>query len=261
MRASIIPWLGGKSALAPKLLSMIPPHDGYIEAFGGAGHLLFAKEPAKWEVLNDIDSDLINFWLVVKHQKQRLIDSFEYTLVSRSLFNAYKTKYKKNEYDNEIQQAHIFYYLTRACFGARMNGPTFGTGKCRNKLKMENIDRDINRAYERLKKVTIECKDYADIVKTYDSARSFFFFDPPYRKKAKYKTDRFSDDDYMRLAKVCKSIKGKFLLTINDDEFIRGLFDGFHIVEHDVKYKVERVTSNVTGAELIITNYDTGDTA
>lgn len=63
---SPISWVGGKSRMIKKLLPMLPDHSGYVEVFGGAGWLLFGKEPSKWEVLNDYDSNLMNFWLVVK---------------------------------------------------------------------------------------------------------------------------------------------------------------------------------------------------
>lgn len=44
---------------------MFPKHKGYVEAFGGSGYMLFAKEPSKWEVLNDFDGKLMNFWSVI----------------------------------------------------------------------------------------------------------------------------------------------------------------------------------------------------
>ena len=39
-------WYGGKEALASTLVSLLPRHKTYVEAFGGSGALLFAKEPS-----------------------------------------------------------------------------------------------------------------------------------------------------------------------------------------------------------------------
>ena len=47
--------------LAPKILPFIPPHHCYVEAFGGGGAVMLAKEPSKVEVYNDIDTDLVDF--------------------------------------------------------------------------------------------------------------------------------------------------------------------------------------------------------
>ena len=44
---SFIPWVGGKSLLAKKIVSMFPDNfDRYIEVFGGGGSVLFAKDKA-----------------------------------------------------------------------------------------------------------------------------------------------------------------------------------------------------------------------
>ena len=42
---SFIPWIGGKSLLAKKIVSMFPDDfDRYIEVFRGGGSVLFAKD-------------------------------------------------------------------------------------------------------------------------------------------------------------------------------------------------------------------------
>jgi len=50
---------GGKYPLLKQLLPLIPHHRVYVEAFGGAAHLLFHKFPAQVEVLNDVDRNII----------------------------------------------------------------------------------------------------------------------------------------------------------------------------------------------------------
>ncbi len=253
---SPIGWMGGKSRLVKTLLPRLPDHKGYIEVFGGAGHLLFGKEPARWEVLNDLDGNLMNFWAVVKSAPDQLIRSFDYTLVSRRTFDEYKKVYALGEYDDCIQRAHVFYYLVRASFASRMRGPTFGTGCDRNNLKIENIEKDIMQAYERLKTVVIENVSFERVLKTYDSPESLFFLDPPYHGTAQYRSGRFRDEQYEALASMCRSLKGKFLMTINEDDYIRGLFSGFDIREHSVQYSISRSSGGRHKyGELIISNY------
>ena len=61
---SFIPWVGGKSLLAKKIVSMFPDSFGrYIEVFGGGGSVLFAKDKhASFEVYNDINGQLVNLF-------------------------------------------------------------------------------------------------------------------------------------------------------------------------------------------------------
>lgn len=258
---SPIKWVGGKSKLINKLIPLIPKHKCYVEVFGGAGWLLFGKEQSSVEILNDYDNWLMNFWSVVQNAHEQLIDSFKYTLVSRELFNNYKNKYKNNNIEDAIEKAHIFYYLVNAGFASDMKNPIFGT-KCqrRNGLRIDEIDTSINNAYKRLQKVTIENKSFEDIFKIYDNENTFFYLDSPYRNTKQYAVGKFTDEQYELLAECCKKAKGKWLYTINDDGYIKELFNEFNIINHEVYYSVCKTQNGRQDFnELIITNYDIQD--
>ncbi|MGE4517324.1 MAG: DNA adenine methylase, partial [Arcobacteraceae bacterium] len=42
-------WVGGKSKLAKDIVALIPEHKMYVEVFGGALSVLYAKEKSKIE--------------------------------------------------------------------------------------------------------------------------------------------------------------------------------------------------------------------
>ena len=209
-------------------------------------------------MINDLDGDLINFWRIVRDHHEELIQSFDYTLCSREVFNEYRARFETSTYDNDIQRAHIFYYLNKSTFGGRMNTTlAFGVnkGKDRQHLRMENVESIIRQCYERIKNVVIEHLSYQDILQRYDHATSFFFLDPPYRTGKQYRPGSFSDEDYQFFADQCRNLKGKFLLTINDDPFIRDLFKEFNFIEREVNYTLN-ISVQKKSKELIITNYD-----
>lgn len=258
MAKSPIKWVGGKNRLVKTLLPLFPEHRCYVEAFGGAGWMLFGKQPSKVEILNDFDSWLMNFWSVVKNAKDQLISSMEYTLVSRELFEEYKQRYKQNEAKDSIEKAKILFYLVNAGFASDLKNPSFGTkSQSRNGLRPEQIEQSINEAYKRLQKVTIENNSFEDIFRIYDKQDTFFFLDSPYRNKKQYAVGKFTDAQYEMLAECCKNAKGKWLYTINDDEFIRDLFKDFNIIDQEVYYSIcKKDTGRKSFKELIITNYD-----
>lgn len=258
---SPIKWVGGKSKSAKKIISLFPDHEGYVEVFGGAGWVLFAKDISKWEVLNDLDNNLSNFWDVIKEHKEEFIDSFNFEVISRTIFNKYKAIYKKHSYKNNIEKAHILYYLLKAGIGASLpdgGGCGFGSAKEKSRLRLDKIPKDIEKAHSRLLNVTIECKDFRKIINFYDSSSTFFYLDPPYHaiKPRPYPVGKFTDKDYKDLFVLCKNVKGKFLLTINDDSFTNSLFSEFNIKNISVLYNISK---NNAGRkkypELIITNY------
>jgi len=220
--------------------------------------MLFGKEPSTVEILNDFDGELMNFWSIVKNAPDQLIESFEYELVSRETFNTYKQKFLNKEYEDCIERAKIFYYLVNAGFASAMDRPRFGT-KCqsRNGLRLEDIDKTIPLAHKRLQKVTIENKSFENIFKIYDSENTFYYLDPPYRGTYGYRIGKFTDEQYSLLSTCCKKSKGKWLLTINEDEYIRNLFNDFNIMTHEVFYSISKQEdARKDYKELIITNYD-----
>lgn len=92
---------------------------------------------------------------------------------------------------------------------------------------------------------------------------SFFYCDPPYHATESYYKNvgegGFTEKDHIRLRDALLRIDGKFLLSYNDDEFIRELYDapGIHIFEttriNNIK---QRYDPNSQFSELIIGNYD-----
>ena len=64
--------LGNKSKLAVKIQQYFPKHKLYIEPFFGAGGMFFHKPKAKYNILNDLDSDVFNLFQVVTLRKNEL---------------------------------------------------------------------------------------------------------------------------------------------------------------------------------------------
>ena len=63
--------LGNKTSIAKDIIKHFPPHDLYIEPFFGAGGIFFNKTPAKYNILNDNDQILFNFYQHIIHKDKR----------------------------------------------------------------------------------------------------------------------------------------------------------------------------------------------
>ena len=87
-------WVGGKSQLSKDIVALIPnEHSTYIEVFGGGLSVFYAKEKSKLEVINDINSELINLHKAIRNNPQSLSFFLNKLLISRELFA--DIKYKK----------------------------------------------------------------------------------------------------------------------------------------------------------------------
>ena len=79
---------GGKFRLAPWVIKHFPPHQCYVEPFGGAASVLLLKPRAYAEVYNDLDADIVNFFAVLRDPaaRARLVDACRLTPYARQEF-------------------------------------------------------------------------------------------------------------------------------------------------------------------------------
>lgn len=88
---SFMSWIGGKKALRDEIVARFPPKfERYIEVFGGAGWVLFHKQPSDMEVLNDLNGSLVNLYRCVREQPEKLKEELRYLLNSRLDFKYMK---------------------------------------------------------------------------------------------------------------------------------------------------------------------------
>ncbi len=251
----VIPYFGGKSRLAKTIINKIPEHTCYVEVFAGGASVFFAKDPSQTEVLNDLDKDLVTLYRVIKHHPEELYRQYKFSLVSRSEFD--REQQVNPDTLTDVQRAARYLFLQKCAFGGHITGQTFGvstTGKPRfNLLTLEST---IEKAWQRLIHVQIECKDFRDLIIRYDRPHSFFFLDPPYWKISGYKHD-FREPDFVELSAILHNISGKFLMTINDTKEVRAIFKDFFIQETTLKYSMSTTAQSRAKqrTELLISNY------
>ena len=58
-----------------------------------------------------------------------------------------------------------------------------------------------------------------------------------------------------RLAMALRNIKGRFLLTVNDCDQTRTIFEGFSFLDLQIKYSLAKHSSGKVSGELLIANY------
>ena len=112
----------------------------------------------------------------------------------------------------------------------------------------------------RLAKVTIEHLDACACIERYDRPETLFYVDPPYYHLTQGYAAKFSDADFTRLRDCLAKIKGRFLLSLNDDPTIRQLFRAFRLEGVSLTYssgnaRSGRSTRSKIRRELLIRNY------
>lgn len=242
---------GGKWPIRHTVVSCFPKHSTYVDVFGGAASILITKEQSDGEVFNDKNREIVNFFRVVKHRPAELAERARHWIHSRELFDNLRDAHPP---EDELERAFRFWVLLADSFGSR----------CKNYGMAKHGIHSVTRARthlslvaERLRDVHVECLDFANCIRLYDSPETFFYCDPPYRgtRGGDSSYNLLSDDEWRVLLSSLKEIKGKFLLSSNYDEFVVKLFKAYRVREIDVRVTLPRKKGAASRKEVLISNY------
>jgi DNA adenine methylase len=253
MATPIVPWMGGKRRLADLLIPRFPPHKCYVEVFAGGAALYFLRHPAEVEVINDINGELVNLYRVVKHHLEEFVRQFKWALSSREIFKWMQDAPPAGMTD--IQRAARFYYLQHHCFGAKVQGQTWGTATTAPPVNLLRIEESLSAAHLRLASTFVERLPWRECIERYDRPHSFFYLDPPYWQTEGYGVD-FAFQEYVDLAAAMRKLQGKAMLSINDHPQIREAFAGLHMESLDITYTIAGGAKPTDRKELVIWSWD-----
>lgn len=243
-----ITWPGGKTRLLKHILPHIGRHACYVEVFAGGLAVLLAKPRSRFEVLNDLNGDLVTFYRCVRFHADTLLTELEFVLNSRREFFDFADQPGLTD----IQRAARWFFRNRNCFrGANLStfgtSPEGGASSGSRSARMEAI-RQLNF---RLDRVTVENLDWQKCMELYDRKETFFFLDPPYTSCDAGMYSAWTIVDVQRLRSRIENIKGSWLLTLNDDPAIRRIFGDCHITAVERAKGITQAKSK-TYRELII---------
>ena len=178
-------WHGGKWILAPWVIENLPPHQVYVEPFGGAASVLVRKPRSYAEVYNDLDGDVVNMFRVLQDEEltAQLIDLLHVTPFARDEFElAYKPARSRVERARRLiirsfmgfgSNGHNALVKT----GFRANSNRGGTTPARD---WWNLPPNLDAIAERFRGVVVESRDAAEVMSAHDGLDTLHYVDPPY---------------------------------------------------------------------------------
>jgi DNA adenine methylase len=251
-------YIGGKNRLAKKIISILPEHTTYVEAFAGGAQVFFHKAPSAVEVLNDLDSEIVNFFRVCQHHYEEFLRHLHYCLISRKWYELFLST--NPHMLTDIQRASRYFYLQKNSFGGLILNQHYHYGVIqRPNYNSRRIPEVIRAAHERLQGVQIESLPYEQILKRYDRPTTLFYMDPPYWQRKLYRHN-FTEEDFIALETRLHDVKGQFVLSLDDHPKVRELFGGWHTLPIDLAYTAQRRVGK-RYRELLISNFAIKQTA
>jgi DNA adenine methylase len=228
-----IRYYGGKTYQAAWILDVIKRYEfkTYIEPFGGSGAILFAKEPSPVEVYNDLYSDLVTFYRVLRNPRmyRELVMFMENSPYSRELFDEAKNALS-NERLSTVERAGYFFITIRQSYsGLRTHWSSAGKcGKPKATPYRHAIDR-LPEVHERLRHVHIENKDAIECIKQYATPKSLIYCDPPYVFGTRVSPDaykhEYTDEQHKQLVEALLEVPGHKVLSGYESSIYQPLLD------------------------------------
>jgi DNA adenine methylase len=218
-------WHGGKHYLASTIIEHFPPHTHYVEPFFGGGAVLFAK-PIEFiegysEVVNDLDSELSNFWDVLRDTRK--FKRFERVVSATPFSKALWERSADERATSNVERAVNFFVRYRQSRqGLGSDFATMSRSRTRRGMNEQvsswlSAVEGLQDAHNRLSRVVIFSEDACSVIAREDSPSTFFYLDPPYLHDTRTATNCYSHEmseaDHTRLLELLGGLTGKFLLS------------------------------------------------
>jgi DNA adenine methylase len=222
-RRGPVVWYGGKGRMTAWLKTLVPVTPVYVEPYGGAAALLFAREPVAIEVYNDLDGRLVNLFRALQDpkRKRRLEQRLRCTFYARAEFELALATLADPDPD-EDDLAWAFFVGQNQSFGgiAADTGNwarTVAGGTSRPRSWWSRVA-ELDAWAQRLIGVQVERRNALEVIRAWDGPQTTFYVDPPYvhdtRRGAHdvYSVEA-SDDDHEALVNVLLRVKGACVLS------------------------------------------------
>ncbi|HEX9655181.1 MAG TPA: DNA adenine methylase [bacterium] len=259
-------WYGGKYSHLDWLLPLLPHAQHYCEPFGGSAAVLLNRETSNVETYNDMDGEVVNFFKVLRDQKEELLYAIGMTPFSRAEFQEAIQSNGNGDDLSDLERARRFFIRARQVRTGLAQ--TASNGRWANCLSTSRAGmagavsrwlgsvEGLEYIASRLLRVQIEHDDALNVIMRYDSPETLFYCDPPYPHgsrgdKNAYKYE-MSDLMHIKLAETLKNVKGKVAISGYRCELMDESYNSWNI--HVAKTK-KALSIKADRTEILWTNY------
>jgi len=259
-------WYGGKFSHLDWLLPKLPDCLHYCEPFAGSGAVLLNRKPSPVETYNDIDGEVVNFFKVLREEKDALIEQIALTPFSREEFGS---ACELNPELLSLERARRFYIRARQVRTGLAQTATIGRwANCKNTSRagMSGVVsrwlggvEQLEFIAERLLRVQIENRPAIDVIKLYDSEKTLFYCDPPYIHETRGDTKSYGYEmdnaAHRELAKTLNSAEGLVAISNYECELMEELYPSKKWTKIYSPEKIIHSTKDIR-QEVLWVNYD-----
>jgi len=175
-------WYGGKYSHLDWLLPLLPPATHFCDVFGGSAAVLLNRAPSPVETYNDLDSEVVNFFRVLRGDKERLAEAIGLTPFSREELALAS---RREEGLTDLERARRFFVCARQVRTGLAQKASAGrwahclltsrAGMAGAVSRWLGSVEDLSEIAQRLLRVQIENAPALEVLRRYDSEDTLFY--------------------------------------------------------------------------------------
>jgi DNA adenine methylase len=265
---SPVKWHGGKHYLCHRIIDLFPPHNTYVEPFGGGASVLLNKEPSPVEVYNDLDHAITRLFRVIRDDPDRFQKLLALTPYSEVEFGS-----DLPETTDETELARRDFVRWRMSLGGR--GKAFSYTKHRVRRGMADvvsgylsiIDEVLPEIVERLRSVQLIERSAKDVIRLWDSPDTLFYCDPPYVHSTRNKRTldaygvEMTEADHRELADALRRVTGRVILSGYPSALYDELYGDWHYLDCEIANHASSTATKSRMTERLWCNWDVSSIA
>lgn len=253
---NLLHYFGSRHQAISQLKPYFPPFTNrdqfYFDPFMGSLILPFNLNP-KSIILNDINSDLYNFWMCVKDHAEEMAKEIEYVWIGEDWF------YNLQKRTDSIGKA-VYFYISH------LNNKGYTSDKFKHFHYIHSIIKDFSiwkQWFDSRLSCTIWNLDFRKILNQIGEYHAYnkyniIYCDPPFYVQGKNYSHAFTDQDHTDLSTILHELKTHanvhLFLSYDDSPVIRKLYTDFYMKEITFRVGSGKTRDETEYHELLISN-------
>jgi DNA adenine methylase len=216
-------YYGAKQRIAGRIVSSLPPHNAWVEAFCGSAAITLAKPPVPIEVINDLDDEVVNVFDQLRKNSDALCKAVALTPYAFEEFDNARNEVRSTDPLERARQFLVAAMMTVNSTTAHKGSCGFSYSQSFARGGMEarvsrwyNLPKRLARVVERLRTVRLEKRDARELVGMFSNRpATLMYLDPPYFVKRAYDYAIDAKDEKFHLELLEASCRSRAMILIS----------------------------------------------
>lgn len=255
---------GGKFYLCKWILSHFPEgfeNMTYVEPYCGGSNVFFNKPKSKIEVINDIDTGIIQIYRALRDESSEFVRRLK---ICKYCEKTFQQALKNKQTEDYLEHAVNEFILRRMSRGGLRKAFAWSDrqrgGKPGDINAWETSLKSLPELSEKLQEAFIFNKPALEVIKSFNSSNTLLYVDPPYLQDTRVSKNVYSfeitEGDHIDLANALKKFPGKVMISGYSSPLYNKLYKGWKICKRKVANHASQQKTKTTKTEIIWKNFD-----